>query len=485
MLPFLGQRVLEYSSPPARATSMRDSCHYYLLPIGGMATAALAGLLSESSFRVCGVDSALYPPASELLAELAVPVRLGFDPAHIPQVEKAVVIGNAVPISNPEVQAVLNRGLPYTSQAALFGELFCQNRKTVVVAGTHGKTTTTALVAHVLTHAGLDPTAFIGGVPRGGKPWRLGRSPWTVVEGDEYNTAFFDKGPKFLHYFPHIFVVNNVEFDHADLYPSLDAILAAFRAGVARVTGDGWVVANADDPGAREVAAHARKVLWYGQSAQAQVRCRHFSHRQGNLVAEVALDGDVWELEVPLVGRHNLANLLAVAAVSRLAGIPPETLQKALATFPGVRRRLEVVGEAGGVTVVDDFAHHPTAVGLTLEGARERFPGRRLVVAFEPRSLTAGRAELFPLYEQAFALADGVVLAPIFHRHRLPPEEQMDRHRLAAQLKAKGVDAVVVEDGGDPLPTVLALLRPGDVFIAMSSGDFGGLPRRVLAALGA
>lgn len=464
---------------------MRDSCHYYLLPIGGMATTALAGLLSESGFRLCGVDAALYPPASELLAELRVPVRLGFDPAQVPAVEKAVVIGNAVPITNPEVQEVLSRGLPYTSQAALLGELFCQGRKTVVVAGTHGKTTTTALLAHVLTQAGLDPTAFIGGVPRGGKPWRLGQSPWTVVEGDEYNTAFFDKGPKFLHYFPHIFVVNNVEFDHADLYPSLDAILAAFRAGVARLPASGWVVANADDPGAREVAATARQVLWYGITPEAQVRCRRFGHRNGNLVAEVTLDGTAWELEVPLVGRHNLANLLAVAAVSLLAGVAPETLQKALASFPGVRRRLEVLGEAGGVTVVDDFAHHPTAVQLTLEGARQRFPGRRLVVAFEPRSLTAGRAELFPLYEQAFAFADVVLLAPVFHRQRLAAGQLLDRHALAGSLKAKGVHALVVEDGGDPLPVLLPLLRPGDVCLAMSSGDFAGLPRRLLAALGA
>ncbi len=477
--------MLEYFSPPVRASSMRDSCHYYLLPIGGMATTALAGLLAESGYRVCGVDAALYPPAAELLAELQIPVRLGFDPPQMPVVEKTVVIGNAVPSTNAEVQEVLARGLPYTSQAALLGELFCQGRKTVVVAGTHGKTTTTALLAHVFTHAGLDPTAFIGGVPRGGKPWRLGQWPWTVVEGDEYNTAFFDKGPKFLHYFPHIFVVNNVEFDHADLYPSLDAILAAFRAGVARLPGDGWAVANADDPGASEVATTAPRVLWYGQSKKAQVRCRRFSHRAGNLVAEVDLNGSRWELETPLAGRHNVSNLLAVAAVSLLAGVAPETLQETVRSFPGVRRRLEVLGEAKGITVVDDFAHHPTAVRLTLEGARQRFPGRRLVVAFEPRSLTAGRADFFPLYEDAFALADVVVLAPVFHRHRLQADELLDRYALARSLRGKGVETFVVEDGNDPFTVLLSLLQPGDLFLAMSSGDFAGLPRRLLAAFGA
>ncbi|MGC8917001.1 MAG: UDP-N-acetylmuramate--L-alanine ligase [Thermoanaerobaculum sp.] len=463
---------------------MRDSCQYYLLPIGGMATATLAGLLVESGYRLCGVDGVLYPPASELLAELKVPVRLGFDPDAMPEVENAVVIGNAVPVTNPEVQAVLARGLPYTSQAALLGELFCRGRKTVVVAGTHGKTTTTALAAHVLTSAGLDPTAFVGGVPRGGKPWRLGSGVWTVVEGDEYNTAFFDKGPKFLHYFPHIFVVNNVEFDHADLYPSLDAILAAFRAGVAQVGAEGWVVVNADDPGAREVGPKAARVLWYGTSPRAQVRAQRFAHRCGQVVAEVSLDGTLAVLEAPLSGRHNLANLLAVAAIAHLAGVEVEALQRAVASFPGIRRRLEVLGEAGGITVVDDFAHHPTAVRLTLEGARERFPGRRLVVAFEPRSLTAGRAEFFPRYVEAFAVADAVVLAPVFHRNRLAPELLLDREKLARALRERGVTAVVVGDGEDPASAALPLLASGDVFVAMSSGDFGGLSRRVLAALG-
>ncbi|MCS7181802.1 MAG: UDP-N-acetylmuramate--L-alanine ligase [Thermoanaerobaculum sp.] len=462
---------------------MPESCHYYLLPIGGMATSALAGLLCQRGFRVAGVDAALYPPASEILAELRIPVRLGFDPEQLPAVEHSVVIGNAVPVTNPEVQAVLRAGMPYTSQAALLGELFCQGHKTVVVAGTHGKTTTTALVAHVLTTAGLDPTAFIGGVPRGGKPWRLGSSPWTVVEGDEYNTAFFDKGPKFLHYWPHVFVVNNVEFDHGDLYPSLDAILTAFRAGVAQVAREGYVVANADDPGAREVVTAAPRVLWYGLNPQAQVRCRSYRQVGGQLLAQVELAGQRWELTVPLVGRHNVANLLATVAVSYLCGVDLDRLQAGLATFPGVRRRLEILGEVDGVTVVDDFAHHPTAVRLTLEGTRQRFPGRRLVVAFEPRSLTAGRAEFLPRYQQAFGLADVVVLAPVFHRHRLKPEELLDRDALAKALESQGVLTVVVPEEQAVAEAILPLLRSGDVVVAMSSGDFGGLPRILLQEL--
>jgi len=463
---------------------MRDSCQFYLLPIGGMATTALAGLLVEAGFTVAGVDSALYPPASELLAQLGVPVRLGFDPQALPRVERAVVIGNAVPRSNPEVQEVLALGLPYTSQAACLGELFLASRRTAVVAGTHGKTTTTALLAHVLTQAGLDPTAFIGGVPRGGKPWRLGQGIWAVVEGDEYNTAFFDKGPKFLHYHPFVFVVNNVEYDHADIYPSLDAILAAFRAGVARLGAEGVVVANADDPGAREVASGAKRVLWFGLGESADVRATRWGFEDGFLSAELSLLGEPASVRVPLAGRHNLANVLAVATASLVAGVRPAQLAAALASFPGVRRRLEVLGEAGGVTVVDDFAHHPTAVRLTLEAAAQRFPGRRLVVAFEPRSLTAGRAEFLPAYEQAFQRAQVVVLAPVFHRQRLAPDQLLDRQALVARLREKAVHAVAVEEGEDTLEVVCSLLAPGDVFIAMSSGDFGALPHRVLAALG-
>jgi len=463
---------------------MRESCHFYLLPIGGMATTALAGLLVEAGFEVAGVDSVLYPPASELLADLGVPVRLGFDPQALPRVERAVVIGNAVPQNNPEVREVLARGLPYTSQAACLGEQFLASRRSVVVAGTHGKTTTTALLAHVLTQAGLDPTAFIGGVPRGGKPWRLGRGAWAVVEGDEYNTAFFDKGPKFLHYHPFVFLVNNVEYDHADIYPSLDAILAAFRAGVARVPADGVVVANADDPGAREVAGTARRVLWFSTGPTGDVRVLRWAFEDGFLAAELSLLGEPVAVRVPLAGRHNLANVLGVATASLVAGVQPGQLAKALESFPGVRRRLEVLGEAGGVTVVDDFAHHPTAVKLTLEAAAQRFPGRRLVVAFEPRSLTAGRAAFLPLYEDAFQLAQVVVLAPVFHRRRLAPEQLLDRQALALRLQKRGVKAVVVAEGEDPLATVRSLLGPGDVFIAMSSGDFGALPRHVLSALG-
>ncbi len=461
---------------------MQKPCHFYMLPIGGTATAALAGLLHEAGERVSGVDSVLYPPTSDLLAEVGIPVRLGFDPALIPGDLDEVVIGNAIPRSNPEVQAVLERGLPYTSQAAAFGERFCRPSRAIVVAGTHGKTTTTALTAHILTAGGLDPCALIGGVPRGGRPWRLGHGEWTVVEGDEYNTSFFDKGPKFLHYHPHLFVVGNVEFDHGDIYANLDAILAAFRAGLALVDGSGYAVANHGDEGARAVAGSHPRVVWYGLDARAALSCSRWDHEGGNLRATLRWSGRSFEVETPLVGRHNLDNLMAATASALLAGLDPEAIVSAAATFPGVRRRLEVVGEAAGITVVDDFAHHPTAVGLTLEGARHRFPGRRIVVAFEPRSLTAGRETFTRAYADAFANADLALIAPVFHRARLA-EAVLDRDALVASLRARGLEAEAPAEGTDLAAFLLPRLRPGDVVVCMSSGDFEGLPRRLAELL--
>ena len=461
---------------------MQKPCHYYLLPIGGTATAALAGLLHEAGERVSGVDAALYPPTSELLAEIGIPVRLGFDPTGIPADVDEVIIGNAIPRSNPEAQAVLERGMPYTSQAAAFGERFCRPARAVVVAGTHGKTTTTALTAHILTAAGLDPCALIGGVPCGGKPWRLGHGGWTVVEGDEYNTAFFDRGPKFLHYHPHIFVIGNVEFDHGDIYPDLDAILAAFRAGTAQVGAAGHVVANWGDDGARAVATGHPRVVWYGLEPRSALSCSAWGHEGGRLRATLRWDGLDFDVDVPLAGRHNLDNLMAAATCALLAGIAPETVEAAASSFPGVRRRLEELGERNEIAVVDDFAHHPTAVGLTIEGARQRYPGRRIVVVFEPRSLTAGREVFAAAYGEALARADVAVVAPVFHRARLK-DTALDRDGLLGRLRARGIEAEAPAEGVDIASWIVPHLGAGDVVVCMSSGDFGGLPRRLLGLL--
>ncbi|MCA1989532.1 MAG: UDP-N-acetylmuramate:L-alanyl-gamma-D-glutamyl-meso-diaminopimelate ligase, partial [Desulfarculus sp.] len=353
-------------------------------------------------------------------------------------------------------------------------------------------TTTTALTAHLFEQCGLNPTVMVGGVPRGGRPWRLGRGGWTVVEGDEYNTAFFDRGPKFLHYYPHFFVVNNVEFDHGDIYPDLDAIVAAFRAGVARTLElGGTVVANAGDGGARRAAEGVAGAVWYGEEPEVDLRALAFDHRDGHLAARLAWRRRVFDVTVPLVGRHNLDNLMAACTCALLAGAEPAAVAAAAAHFPGVRRRMELLGTAAGVSVVDDFAHHPTAVRETLAAIKEfGLPGwspgaGRLVAAFEPRSNTSRRNVFQADYARAFAAADLVFLREPPGMEATPEAERLSSARLAADLQAQGQTARAFDDGDTLLAALLAELRPGDLCLVMSNGGFDNLHARLLDGLAA
>jgi len=370
---------------------MRANDFLYFLPIGGTAMAPLAGLLAEAGHRVEGVDSQLYPPMSTLLAELGITARIGFDPALIPSDLDRVIIGNAVPRHNPEVAAVLERHLPHLSQAeAVAHYVLARGPQSLVVAGTHGKTTTSAMLAWILEEAGMQPSYLIGGMPRWNpRGFRLGSGPHLVIEGDEYNTAFFDRGPKFLHYRPKIFLVGPVEYDHADLYPNLDAVLTAFRAGSAQVPRDGAVIANAWSEGAlaacRDATAPLIKV---GPDADCDLRMTAWTGGPEGSAADVEWRGERFQLVLNHSGLHNLQNAAMAAAAAITAGAQPATAFETLPGFPGVARRMEVVGEASGITVVDDFAHHPTAIEATVAAARQQWPNRRLIIAFEPRSPT-------------------------------------------------------------------------------------------------
>jgi UDP-N-acetylmuramate: L-alanyl-gamma-D-glutamyl-meso-diaminopimelate ligase len=461
--------------------------HLYLLPIGGTAMAPLAGLLSELGHRVEGVDCHLYPPMSTLLAELGVPVRIGFDPDAIPQGIDRVIIGNAVGRDNPEVAAIRARGLPYLSQPeAVAHYLLARGQDSLVVAGTHGKTTTASLLAWILDHAGTDPSYLVGGVPRfSGRSYRLGDGRWMVLEGDEYNTAFFDRGAKFLHYRPHLFILGPVEFDHADLYRDLDGVLTAFRAGASQVPRHGAVIVNASSGPALAATRDATApVVRVGDSAQCQLRIRRIELGTEGTRAQLDWQGTPLEVTLPLAGAHNLDNAAVALAAALACGLPADGALDALAHFPGVARRLEVVGEASGVTVVDDFAHHPTALAATIAAARQRWPDRRLVVAFEPRSLTAARRAFQDAYLEALAGADLVLVADPYHRARLPPAEVLDRDSLAAALEARGVACLMPEAASDAASQLAARLVSGDVVVACSSGSFDGFHRRLLEALG-
>jgi len=448
--------------------------------------APLAGLLREAGHRVEGVDSQLYPPMSTLLAELGITARIGFDPALIPSDLDRVIIGNSVPRHNPEVAAVLNRHLPHLSQAeAVAHYVLARGPQSLVVAGTHGKTTTSAMLAWILEQAGMQPSYLIGGMPRWNpRGFRLGSGPHLVIEGDEYNTAFFDRGPKFLHYRPQVFLIGPVEYDHADLYPNLDAVLTAFRAGSAQVPRDGAVIANAWSEGAlaacRDATAPLIKV---GPDADCDLRMTAWRGRPQGSTADVEWRGQRFQLALDHPGLHNLQNAAMAAAAAITAGAPPAIAFETLASFPGVARRMEVVGEASGVTVVDDFAHHPTAIEATIAAARQRWPNRRLIVAFEPRSLTAARRSFEDAYLEALAGADVVMVTAPYHRDRFDKSELLDRAALADRLTREGVVVLMPAEDEDPVDILAKVVGGGDVVVGCSSGDFGGFHNKLITVL--
>lgn len=461
----------------------------YVLAIGGTGMAPLACLLQERGHRVRGVDGPLYPPMSTLLAEAGIHPHVGYDVAHLDPAPELVVVGNAIRRDNPEAVEAERRGLPILSMPQAMARFFLADRRPLVVTGTHGKTTTTAMAAWVFAEAGRDPGYLIGGAPRDlPGSFHGGTGERFVIEGDEYNAAYFDRGAKFLHYLPETLIVTSLEYDHADLYPTPEPLWEAFAKAVALVPESGLVIACGDWPRVREAAAGARcRVLFYGLGEGNDLHPLGpvEARPEGSRFRVADADSETGEVEISLAlaGEHNLANALAVWAAARHDGIPAAVAARALAGFRGVQRRLEELGTARGVTVIDDFAHHPTAVGKTVAALRQRYPGRPVKALFEPRSLTAGRDFFWNPYLEAFAAADRVLFAPIFHQGRLAPEDRLDLPGLAEALAVRGVAATVCESNDEVLARALEEAREGDVYVTMSSGSFDGMPRRLLAGL--
>lgn len=454
----------------------------HLIAIGGTGMAPLACLLKELGHEVRGSDGPLYPPMSSMLAEAGIDPLVGFDPAHLDPPPDLVVVGNAVPRSNPEAEAAERSGLERLSMPQSVARFLLADRRPLVVAGSHGKTTTTAMAAWTWEQGGADPGYLIGGVPQDlARSFRLGRGSRFIIEGDEYNAAYFDRGPKFLHYRPQTLLLTSVEYDHADLYPDPESLVAAYRSLVELLPAAGLLVACGDSAEVRAVAQTARcAVLFYGLGEGNDVR-PEAGWTSGPNGLRFAVDGT--PVAMPLAGRHNLANALAVWAAARADGLPAEAVAAALGRFRGVRRRMELVGEVGGIAVVEDFAHHPTAVRETLRALAERYPDRRLIALFEPRSLTAGRGLFFDAYREAFAAAARVLFAPIFHADRLPEAERLDLAGLAEELAREGTAARPCANLDEVATLALEEARPGDVIVTMSSGSFEGMPRRLTAAL--
>ncbi len=449
--------------------------------------ATLAGLLDQQGHQVEGVDTQLYPPMSTLLEDLGIPVRLGWEPELIPAAAR-VIVGNAIPRSNPEIQRVLKNRQPFLSQAeAVSHYLLAEGRESLVVAGTHGKTTTTSLLAWIFEELDTDPTTLVGGLLKWSRrSFRLGRGPWMIIEGDEYNTSFFDRGPKFLHYRARIFLLGPVEFDHADLYRDLDAVLTAFRAGTAQVPLHGTVVVNASWPTALECVRNTSgEVLKVGTTADCALRLGDTLGERDSSVTNTPVDwqGRKLNLRLPMLGRHNAENAAMALAGALVAELDPDGILDALSRFPGVARRMDTIGEASGVLVVDDFAHHPTALAVTITAARSRWPDRRLVVAYEPHSMTAARRDFQVAYVDALAGADIALMSSPHYSDRLAPEDRLDRDQMTSALKERGVQAVMPLEGEDPVEALVHFLRSGDVVVGCSSGNFGAFHRRLLERL--
>lgn len=489
---------------------MRTVLKIHLIGIGGTGMGAVAGLLAAAGHEVRGSDTAVYPPMSEQLAALGIPVAHGYAAENLDWGPDVVVVGNVHGKDHVEVKAAQDRDVRLTSFPAVLGDEFLASRHAIVVTGTHGKTTTTALLGHILLEAGRDPGLFVGGVPITlGQGWRLGGgSADFVVEGDEYDSAFFDKGSKFFHYHPRTAILTSVELDHVDIFASFEHVKDAFRRFVAMIpaAGDGGLlVVCADQPDAMEIAASARcavepyavlddgaavgpggePVLPPGVTWCATGLTYGAGGRAGRVSFDVWRAGQrVERFESLLVGRHNVSNTLAAIAVAHARGVPVEQIRRAVSSFAGVRRRLELRGVAGGVVVLDDYAHHPTAVRETLKALRKRYPQRRVIAVYEPRSATSRRRTFQTDFVDAFSHADEVVVGKLYDPSRIPKEERFDPERLALDLHQRGTKATYVPEVDRIVELLTSSCGAGDIVVVLSSGSFDGLHDKLLAAIG-
>jgi UDP-N-acetylmuramate: L-alanyl-gamma-D-glutamyl-meso-diaminopimelate ligase len=451
--------------------------------------ATLAAMLKRKGHDVQGSDQDVYPPMSDFLASEGVRTLAGYAPEHITGDLDLIVVGNAISRGNPELEETLDRKIRYCSLPEAIREHFLWGARSIVVAGTHGKTTTTSLTGWLLTHGGADPSVLVGGIARNfgdhGSSYRMGQGRDFVIEGDEYDSAFFDKTAKFLKYLPDIAVINNVEFDHADIYADFEAVMLAFRRLVKLVPRIGLLLVGADSPGARVLAGDAlSRVQTFGTSDDVEWQAHDLEPAGASTRFKVRRGGMPFgAFELPMVGGYNVRNATAAIAVATEVGIGPERIAEGLLAFAGVKRRLEVVGVVDGVTVYDDFAHHPTAVAETLTGLRVANPDARIWAVFEPRSASSCRRVFQDDFARAFAGANEVLIAPVF-RSTLPDSDRLSIPQLVRDLHAQGLSAREADTIDDIVAGIAKEHRPGDLVVLMSNGGFGGIHQKLLRALG-
>lgn len=465
--------------------------HYHLIGICGTAMASLAGMLQARGHRVTGSDQNVYQPMSTQLEELGIEIMQGYKAENTEMARDVTVVGNTIMRGNAELEEVLNRKLEYRSQAEVVREEFIRGRHSLVVAGTHGKTTTTSIAAWMCEVGGLDPTFLVGGVVQNfGQSFRVTDSDYFVIEGDEYDTAFFDKKPKFMSYLPEIAIVNNIEFDHADIYKDLDAIKWQFSRLMNLVPGNGRLICGIDSPVVGEVleSMHGKlftNVETFGLGENAKWQARDIELTGEGTKFGIYCDGKTWgEFRTKMFGEFNVRNCLAVIIAADAWGISREKIQQAFDTFESVKRRMEVRGVERGVTVIDDFAHHPTAVAETLKALRQRYSDNRLIAVFEPRSRSSRLSVFEEQYKKAFVHADTVIIAGVFNPEDAKRfgNELLNVEKLVADIAATGKPATTLPDADAIVEHLAPEMRDGDVIAVMSNGGFGGIHDKLLAA---
>jgi len=460
--------------------------HIHIMGVCGTGMASLAGMLKDSGYVVTGSDENVYPPMSDFLASCNIEIKTGYRAENLSPQPDLVVVGNTIRKTNPEAQALAGLGIPYVSFPQALGHYFLAGKTSLVVTGTHGKTTTSSMLASLLHKAGRTPGFMVGGLVQAfGRNYNLGKSPYFVVEGDEYDTAFFDKGPKFLHYQPYIAIVTSIEFDHADIFADLAAIKDSFARLMAIMPQDGCVVACFDSPVVQEITARAQcPVMGYGMNGDTEWSIKNLAVKPEGTIFDVMHNGKFYgTCKNPMPGRHNALNALSVIAVLDRIGLDKEAIIAGLGSFEGVRRRQEVRGVVNNITVIDDFAHHPTAVRETLIALKQAYEGRRLVAVFEPRTNSSRRQVFQKDYVPAFDGTDLVLVREPLPLPDFPADQLFSSMQLAADLQARNIDALSFKDTDAILEHLQSTLQPGDVVAILSNGGFDNIHVRLLEML--
>lgn len=467
---------------------LKKNAHIHMMGICGTAMGSLAGILKGMGYQVTGSDQNVYPPMSTQLEKLGIKIKEGYKKENLTPRPDAVIVGNVMSKKYEEVQALLETDIPYTSQAKAMGEIAIGDRKSIVISGTHGKTTTTAMMSWVATVCGVKPGFLIGGVPLNFETsFKIPEGDCFVIEGDEYDTAFFDKVPKFIHYKPKYVILTSIEFDHADIYKNLDEVKKAFSLLLELIPNDGILLYKHNDQNIKSILSHtkASKVLSYGRDSGADYQATDIKFTPEYSEFTVLYQGKkIDTVQVQVFGDYNIENAIADYALAREMGWPIDKIKEGLRTFKGVKRRQEVLGNFGGVTIIDDFAHHPTAVRLTVRAIQERFKEQRVISVFEPRSATSRRKIFQKEYTEAFQEAQYVLLSDVFNKGALGQEEELNPHLIVSELQKAGKKAELLSGPPAILERLKEIVRPGDVILIMSNGGFGSLHQGASAHFG-